>query len=130
MEGTYEITMGSQRIGHITVTRQGLYYRFSCRCRLASDGMCRVMAAAGGKEESLGILVPVDGGFGLDTKVAAKRFLPGKPQFRIVPDKVQRKDVFVPVYPEEPFSYLEKLKDAYLARQNGQIGVMIRCVQL
>ncbi len=125
MEGTYEITMGSQRVGQITVTKQGLYYRFSCRCRLASDVMCRVMAAAGGKEESLGILVPMEGCFGLDTKLAAKRFLSGNPKFRIVPDQVHAKGKFVPIYPEEPFSYIEKLKDAYLARQNGQIGVMI-----
>ena len=126
MEGTYEITVGNKAVGKITVTKQGLYYRFSCRCTLSSDVVCRVMVSCGGMEESLGILVPMDGGFGLDTKIAAKRLRPGTPKFRIAPNKVETKGKFVPIYPEEPFSYIERLKDAYLARQNGQIGVIIK----
>ena len=32
---------------------------------------------------------------------------------------------FVPVYPDEPFAYMSKLKDAYLEVREGQPGVVI-----
>ena len=36
------------------------------------------------------------------------------------------REKYVPVYPEEPFSYMSRLKDAYLERRNGQLGIVIR----
>ena len=122
MVGTYEIMLGSSPVGQVTVERQGLYYRFSCRCDL--KGMYRLMASCNGKQEDLGTLIPKDGAFGLEKRVPVKRLGEGKPEFLLMGKDCARRENFVPVYPEEPFSYMSRLKDAYLARREGQLGIM------
>ena len=66
----YDIRLGRDVIGKAEVTRQGLYYLFSCRCKLESDTMYRVTVSCGGHHENLGVLVPMGTEFGLDTKGA------------------------------------------------------------
>ncbi len=126
MEGTYVLTLGSQEVGQVQVRKEGLYYRFSCACRLSGDVISRVLVTCGGKSESLGILVPGGGSFTLETKLPAKRLGQGIPEFTIVsnwPDTLQE---FIPIKPEEPFGYIERLKSAYLARKNGELGIAFR----
>lgn len=129
MEGTYGVYFGGDQAGKVQVIRQGLYYCFHCRCRLTGAVMCRLEVSCGGKRESLGILVPMDGSFGLDTKIPAKRLGEGKPEFIIVPKHEKCENPFIPIYPEEPFAYIERLKDGFLAWQNGQAGVVIRQIE-
>ena len=126
MVGTYEIRLGSSPVGQITVERQGLYYRISCRCRLPGKGMHRLIASCDGKREDLGTLVPMEGAFGLEKRIPVKRLGEGKPEFLLTSKENVRKEKFVPVYPEEPFSYMSRLKDAYLARRDGQLGLIFR----
>ena len=126
MVGTFEIKDGASSVGKATVEQQGLYYKISCRCRLTGNGMCRLMVACNGKQEDLGTLVPMDGAFGLEKRIPVKRLGEGTPEFLLMSKESVRKEKFVPVYPEEPFSYLSRLQDAYLARRNGQLGIMIR----
>lgn len=127
MEESYEVLFGSVPAGKVQVLRQGLYYLFHCRCRLSGDVVCRLFVRRGDREESLGVVVPMGEGFGLDTRLPVKRLGEGAMEFRLVPkhDKAQG-ETFVPIAPEEPFAYLEKLKDAYLARRDGQLGAMIK----
>lgn len=117
---------GNQLAGKVQVLKQGLYYRFICHCQLTGDVVCRLCVTCGGKQESLGILVPVGGGFGLDTKIPAKRLGEGSMEFRLIPKHEVTSGKFVPIYPEEPFAYIERLKDAYVTRKYGQIGVIIK----
>ena len=124
MVGTYEIRLGSSPVGQITVERQGLYYRFSCRCN--QKGMYRLVVSCDGKREDLGTLVPMEGAFGLEKRIPVKRLGEGKPEFLLTSKENVRKEKFVPVYPEEPFSYMSRLKDAYLARRDGQLGLIFR----
>ena len=126
MIGTYEIRQGASAIGQVQVERQGLYYRFSCRCRPKETGMHRVLASCNGKQEDLGTLVPMDGAFGLEKRIPAKRLGEGVPEFLLISKNSARKERFVPVYPEEPFSYMARLKDAYLKRKEGQLGLVFR----
>lgn len=126
MEGSYGVYFGKQLCGKVQVLRQGLYYRFVCRCRLSGDVVCRLRACFPDREENLGILVPMDGGFGLSTMLPVKRFTGTCSGFRIVPRQEEKKGTFVPIYPEEPFAYIERLKNAFLAIQNGQIGAVLR----
>ena len=122
MEGEYEIKLGNRPMGKVRVTREGLYYRFRCRCQLTGDSVCKVMA----EDISLGILVPQGDGFVLDTKLPVKRFGEGCTDFQIQPNRPVLDGRFIPIKPEEPFAYIERLKNAYLTRQNGQLGVVIR----
>ena len=126
MEGSYELVFGSKEVGKVEVWKEGLYYRFFCRCRMSGDVVSRVMVSCGGKQESLGVLVPVGDGFGLETRLPAKRLGEGEPVFAVVPNRVANSGKFVPIKPEEPFSYIERLKDAYLARVEGQVGIVLQ----
>ena len=126
MDGNYELKFGGQTVGKVQVIRQGLYYRFHCRCRMPGDGVCRVKVSCGGREESLGILVPAGDGFGLETRLAAKRLGQGSPEFTVVPNRARLHGKFVPIKPEEPFAYIARLKDAYLAARFGQLGAVIQ----
>ena len=125
MEGNYSVYFGNSQCGKVQVLRQGLYFRFICRCRLSSDILCRLQLDCGDIREDLGILVPVDGGFGLDKKIPAKRIGEGIPSFRITANTEKNREQFVPICPEEPFAYIARLKESYLVRRDGQTGILI-----
>lgn len=125
MEGNYSVTFGQTQVGRVRVRRQGLYYQFICRCQLSGDVVCRLTVRCGGKQESLGILVPSQEGFGLDTKVSVKRIGEGEMEFYLMPSREHAVGTFVPLSPEEPFSYIARLKDAYFERRYGQAGVVL-----
>ncbi|MDO5400195.1 MAG: hypothetical protein Q4F17_04335 [Eubacteriales bacterium] len=125
MEGSYGVYFGSDQVGKVQVLRQGLYYAFHCRCRLTGSVVCRLEVRWRDGRENLGVLVPMDGGFGLDTRVPIKRLKGEEPRFLIIPRHDRPTGTFVPISPEEPFSYLERLKDGYLVKKNGQIGIML-----
>ena len=74
----------------------------------------------------MGVLVPEGDAFVLDTRLPVKRIGEGDFGFRVVPNRPVLDGRFIPIKPEEPFAYLERLKDAYLTRQDGQLGVIIR----
>ena len=124
MVGTYEIRLGSSSVGCVTVERQGLYYRFRCQCNL--KGMYRLVVSCGGKQEDLGTLIPSGGVFGLEKRTPVKRLGEGTPEFELVTKESVRREKFVPVYPEEPFSYMSRLKDAFLERREGTPGLIFR----
>ena len=125
MDGTYEIMLGGESVGQAVVRRQGLYYRFSCRCDLSGEVIYRITITCGGKSESLGIPVPKNGEFYLDTRLAASRLGEGEPKFAAVPRRPDLGGMFVPISPEEPFRYLHRLENAFLARKDGQLGIVI-----
>ena len=125
MVAEYDIYMGNAVVGIATVERQGLYYCFDCRCRLAEDSLCRVVAECGGRRENLGILAPRGSTFCLRTKLAIKRFGEGKFSFRVMSKHPTGQGFFAPVYPDEPFKYISRLKNAFLEVRNGQLGVII-----
>lgn len=127
MVGRYELFLGDQTIGTVDVSREGLYYRFRARCRLTGAVVCRAAVVCGNVQESLGVMVPVGSAeFGLDTRLPCKRFSEGKPKFLALPRHGEVKGKFVPISPEEPFRYLQRLKDAYMEVRNGQVGVVIK----
>ncbi|MDO5152546.1 MAG: hypothetical protein Q4D50_04215 [Eubacteriales bacterium] len=126
MEGTYGVYFGNQLMGKVQVLRQGLYYRFICRCQLTGDVVCRLLVACGDKQESLGVVVPMDGGFGLDTLLPAKRLGQGKAEFLLLPKHDVPAGKFVPICPEEPFAYIERLKESFLVRKGQQVGIVLK----
>ncbi len=125
MEGTYGVYFGKQMMGKVQVIRQGLYYRFLCRCQLTGDVVCRLLVSCNDARESLGIVVPMSGGFGLETRLPVKRLGEGEMSFTLVPKCDLQNGRFIPIYPDEPFEYIEKLKDAYLTKREGQLGIVI-----
>jgi len=124
--GNYSVSCGKAYTGKVSVQRVGLYYRITCRCRLPSGTIYRLLVQCEDRQENLGVLVPAGTGFSLETKVPVKRLGEGKPDFRLVPKYEKTGGKFVPVYPEEPFAYISRLKNAYLAEKNGQMGIVLK----
>ena len=125
MTGDYEVFFGNQPVGRVQVLRQGLYYRFVCRCKLTGDVVCRLYVSCGGQLENLGVVVPEREGFGLDTRQSVKRFRAGEPSFSLVPKNEMASGQFVPIVPEEPFAYIERLKTSFLVKKYGQMGILL-----
>lgn len=126
MEGNYGVYFSDKLCGKVQVLRQGLYYLFVCRCQITGDVVCQLKAVFPDTEQHLGILVPMDDGFGLRTKIPVKHFSGNPVKFAVSVKHDHSNEFFAPIYPEEPFLYIEKLKNAYLTRKYGQIGVIIK----
>ena len=126
MEGQYSVTVCGQPVGKVVVQRQGLYYLFSCRCALSEAGIYRLAVTSGSERETLGILVPKDGSFVLETKVPVKRFGKGEMVFSLIPKHDGSTGTFIPISPEEPFAYIAKLKNGFLSKNGNRSGICIK----
>lgn len=126
MVGSYDARMGDKVVGTVKVERQGLYYRFSCRCSLSGEVMQRLWLRCGGKETDLGLCVPVDGTFGTQKRLPVKQCGEGTPEFILRPKQTEIRGNFIPLSPEEPFRYLHRLENAFLERRGEQLGIVLR----
>lgn len=126
MEGVYDILLGKDPVGQAVVVRDGLYWRFDCRCCLSGEAVFRITVSCGGKTESLGIPVPSGRDFVLRTRLPMKKLGQGEPVFRVVPKHAPLPENWVPVNPEEPFAYLTRLQDAFLQVRDGKVGVVFK----
>lgn len=84
MAETYDITYEGATIGTASKEKQGLYYKFCCRCSLPDDGFYRIQVICGKHQEDLGICVPMEGFFGMDKKLPVKRLGEGELRFKLV----------------------------------------------
>lgn len=123
--GVYEILDNGRAAGKATVEKQGLYYRISCRCCLTGEVMHRIVVSCGEKRVDLGVLIPMEGQFGVNIRIPCKRIGEGEFQFQLLPKHDSVSGQFMAVYPEEPFAYLSRLKGAFLAHQMGKLGIVI-----
>ena len=125
MEGSYGIFLGNEEVGVAQVERQGLYYCFTCRCKLHSEVICKVTVSCGGHHENLGVLVPMGEDYGLTKKLPVKSLGLGIPEFWITPKHTAVEGVYVDIYPEEPFRYIARLEKAYLEMRRERLGIVI-----
>lgn len=122
--GTYQVYQGQETIGTAETETEGLYTKVSCTCRIDGSILYRLVAEHEGQKADFGILIPMGDQFGVRTKIATKK-IPADAVFRIVPKNKVAGQKFIPVYPEEPFSYIEQLKHSVFLRKNGQAGILI-----
>ncbi len=118
-----EILLGGQTIGQAQVTREGMYYRIYCRCRLSGEVAYKVQVQCGDNIQDLGLLAPENGAFCLTCRIPMKHLGEGEMRFTAIPRSVQTLGEFVPISVDEPFAYLARLENAYLERRNGIIGI-------
>ncbi len=121
MEGTYEVIFAGRPAGQVELSRQGLYCRLRCRCQWLDTAMYDLWRG----NMSLGLLRPKGNELVLDTSFPMKRLQESCGSFQLRPRHGKMPENFVPVYPEEPFSYLRRLENAYLAIKDGQMGVVL-----
>ena len=129
MNRQYSVSVSGKHAGKVVVQRQGLYYYFSCRCQLPDNGMYRLIVSCGTKRENLGILIPQGESFILDKRLPVKRIGNGELSFSLIPKKESVSGTFVPISPEEPFTYISRLKKSFLIYRNGQPGILIDKMQ-
>lgn len=127
MEQNYDVLLDGKAVGKVQVSRRGLYDHYSCRCRLPDREVCRLYVRCGGREENLGVLIPEEECFCLETSIPAKRLGEGERTFHVVPKsrKEPQQAAFLPIRPDQPFAFIEQLKDACLAVQDGQPGALV-----
>ena len=127
MDGIYTVWLGKEKVGQAIVERNGLYYRFRCRCKLKSEVMCRVTVSCAGVQENLGVLVPSGKEYVLTKNLPIKKFPVGQPEFQLQTKSPQMHRIEIDIYPEEPFRYITKLHKAYLDRRRGKSVIHIEC---
>ncbi len=115
---------GSQKIGTAQVAREGLYYRIHCNCSLSGDVLYKIILHGEQTQEDLGICVPMDGAFGIRTRIPIKR-IGGELRFIAVPRHRELTDHFIPVENGSPFPYIDRLENAFLDIRNGQTGIAL-----
>ncbi len=125
METFYSVSRNGSHCGKVSVSRQGLYYRFHCRCVLDTEDIYRLSLTCGDLQISLGILVPSDEAFVLTTKIPAKQLKEGQWYFTVTAKAPISPDRFIPIRPEEPFAYISRLKSSFLAYRDGQPGIYV-----
>lgn len=125
MEGFYRVYFGKKAVGKAELQRKGLYYRIICRCDITDKRVYRLLMVQSDRQESVGVLLPDGDGAILDKMIAAKRIGKGKVQFVLSCIEKTEKDAFVPIVPEEPFLYIDRLQKAFLASEQGKIGIRL-----
>ena len=123
MVGTYDVRLGEKKVGTVRVEREGLYYRFSCRCDPGAQEMRRLWMRRGGRETDLGLCVPMAGSFGTEKRLPVKQCGQGEPEFFLWGQRQKHK--FIPLSPEEPFRYLHRLENARLEQRGDIMGIVI-----
>ena len=124
MQQEYSVLSGQEVVGKVFVQRQGLYYRISSRCNLTGAIRYKLMASCGTNTVDLGLCVPYGEQFGIDTRIPVKRLGEGVMSFQLLPKHHKLEGNILPVSPEEPFPYIQKLQQAHLAQQDGLVGVV------
>ncbi len=115
----YPIYSGSEMIGTACITQEGLYYKIRCRCCLSGEVIYKVMITGADFCEDLGVCVPVDGGFGLCTRIPVKRIAEKQLHFCAVPRHKKGMQKTFAVVEGSPFAYIAKLEKAFLVRKGG-----------
>ena len=126
MDGLYDIFRGGEKIGKAEVRREGLYCRFRFVCDLSGEVIYRLLVTWGEKQINLGIPVPCGDAFRLDTRVAVSKLGQGTPSFLAVPRHPEKTGMWVKVSPDEPFTYLHRLKNAVPEIRDGKMGILIK----
>lgn len=126
MEGFYEVTVGRDSVGKVQLIREGLYYRVICRCVIPGEQVYRLYAVMGNRRENLGVLIPERDGMLLNRKIPAKKLPSDALQFIVSSGAVHQDEIFIPISPEEPFLYIERLKNSFLDSEHGKIGIRIK----
>ena len=121
MVGKYEIKQGNKPVGTMDVSREGLYYHFRGKCNFVQKQIFRVRMVCAGSEENLGVLLPCNGIFLLDTKRPVKQFSDATPPFVVTSSTVAN---WISLNENTPFPMLVALENGVFQRRDGVPGIL------
>ncbi len=119
----YDIYAGTQIVGQAEVIKEGLYYRFSCKCTPPDDGVYRIIVSDGENTKDLGICVPTGEWFCLVSRVPMKYLSGERLEFTLVPKDKQ--EIVASVATDELFADLDRLESAYFQEKDGKAEIII-----
>lgn len=127
--GLYQIIHNDSIVGSAEMTREGLFYRICCTCKITEEGIHRIKVCDGEDEVDLGICVPRDDVFGLTSRVPVKAFKGECPVFHLIKQgqnktKTEEKEK-IPVASGKPFPSIEQLENAYFMNCGGNPAIVI-----
>lgn len=122
MEKEFAVVLGGERIGTAKVVKEGLYYRIRCLCTVSGSVPLKIIAS-GSENVDMGLCVPMGDKFGLETRIPVKRIGEGELHFSARPRHRQTGE-FMQVLPDEPFRYIDRLKDAYFEIRGSKAGIV------
>ena len=125
MAKEFDVHVGSERIGAVRVWEDGLYLRFSCRCAISGDVMFSLKLRGRAGEVDLGLLAPMDGSFGLEKRISRKQVGEEPWCFFLRPRHKALDQRFIPIRAEEPFAYLHRLEQCFMAVRDGEAGIFL-----
>ena len=97
--------------GEASIERQGLYFQIRCFCRSPE----RIILKWAGGERDLGLCVPMDEGYGIQTRIPAKYLGNDNLQFLTL-----TKENIFPIGEDVPFMQLSYLREGTLIYQQGR----------
>lgn len=134
MMDSYNVMLKGKPVGTVRLVRQGLYFSVQCRCCAENKDIYRLFADCDKDRVRLGVLVPQGNGLVLETKIPVKKLNTEHVDFFIESSAVRQQTEarmddhckYISVYPDEPFAYLARIKNSYMATRNGKPGIMIK----
>ncbi len=125
MIGNYDIRNQGKAIGGVEVTKQGLYYRISCRCIPPDGEIHRLILRTEACRVDLGICVPENGVFVVRKRIPCKTVVGKDATFILESNNLPRRERFFIPDPNMPFPELSNLSGAVLERREGRLGILL-----
>lgn len=120
----YDVQLGEQVIGCVTLTARGLYYSLSCQCSETKE-MVKLVVHSDLGEIPVGICAPTDSGFGIDRMIPQKRLGKGPFKFCLMKSDSGEGEFFS-LHPDQPFQAIDRLEDARFFVKDGIPGILIK----
>ena len=118
MLGCFVVMLGEQPVGQVKVSKEGLYYKFTCTVQLDQGSWYHLIAHSEGECIDLGLCVPHNNLFTVCTRMPAKRFQYAKYDF-ILSDESEK--VLVKIHNRQPFSYIQNLSASRFLKKDGSV---------
>ena len=87
--------------------------------------MYRITISCGENTENLGIPIPSADSFYLEKKLPVSHFTGKEPVFRAMPKHPLISNMWIPIKPDQPFEYIDRLENAVAEQRNGEMGILI-----
>ena len=110
----FELKIGNEVAGYVSVQYNGLYCHISCSCRLTGAVLYRLIAVIDAETVNIGICVPKGNYFCVEKRLPAKMLRGKSVSFRLVPKHQDLENRFIPIRADEPFAYITRLENSYL----------------
>ncbi len=120
-----DVWLDGEIAGSVCVTKEGLYTRFFCRCKLPDGQIYRLFVFCDGRGTDLGICVPQGEYYVVNKMVPSRQTGDGEMCFQVLSAADKPKDKVIPVLCNEPFLLISQLERMRLCVDNGRYGILV-----